>query len=289
MKKFLFAALVLFMAVSCSKATNNTSWTKSIQGNMVTANTQTGSAYTDNALVTVEMVDITKPYVNLNIEGVKFVPMMPDVNFFLADIPFKLYPSNDVNDPLYGSWVFELPSIVPTVGGVAREEYTMLNLKGSITDNGIVMEFDVNFGGVIYHATFGKNEDVKSWEATFNATATVVINPGSESQSSTDEIVLSFKQANLSKQIVDITVSGLKFAAAMPEINLELTDVPFALSEDGTQRLFNVATVVPQVDGQKMEQYTITNLTGTVANNSVMLDCDIAAINSHMSLIGTSK
>ena len=233
MKKIILIVAVLFAAIACNPAQNTNSWSKSIDGNMITVNTSTGVEYTDNATVTVEMKDITKPYFNLSIEGVKFVPMMPDVNFLISDVPFKIYASDDVNDPLYGSWVFNQSSVVPTVGGVAREEYTMHNFKGSISDYGYVVEFDVNFGGSIYHASFGKIEVVHTWEADFDATAIVVLNPGENSTYSEDEFKISFAQANLSKQVVDITLEGLRFVEQMPEITMQLRNVPFSYSDDG--------------------------------------------------------
>jgi hypothetical protein len=275
--------------VACTAETQTNTWSKSIEGNMVTVNTLTGSEYVDNAIVTVEMADITKPYFDLKIEGIKFVPMMPDVNFLISAVPFKLYASDDTNDPLYGSWVFNESAVVPTVGGVSREEYTMLNFVGSISDHGVVIDFDVNFGGVIYHATFGRNDALQTWEAEYTANAIVAINPGEGSTSSDDELTLSFFQANLSKQVTNITFKDFRFVPMMPEITFTLADVPFSFSEDGTQRMFNVATIVPTIGEQKYEQYTMTNFTGTVSNNTVMLSCDIASMNARVTLTGSIK
>ena len=289
MKKLFLVAAMLFAAVACTTEGNTNSWSKSIDGNMVTTNNSTGEEYVDNATVTLEMKDITKPYFNLSIEGVKFVPMMPDVNFLISDIPFKIYASDDVNDPLYGSWVFNMASVVPTVGGVAREEYTMHNFKGSISDYGYVVDFDVNFGGQIYHASFGKIEVVQTWEAAFDALATVVINPGENSTMQEDEFRISFAQANLSKQVVDITLESLRFVEQMPEITMQLKNVPFSYSEDGSQRLFNVASVIPTVGGQEMPQYTITDLTGSVSKSSILLNCDIEMMNAHVEVTSAQK
>lgn len=289
MKKFILIAAALIAAIACNTDQNTNSWSKSIDGNMITVNTSTGVEYTDNATVTVEMKDITKPYFNLSIEGVKFVPMMPDVNFLISDVPFKIYASDDVNDPLYGSWVFNQSAVIPTVGGVAREEYTMHNFKGSISDYGYVVEFDVNFGGSIYHASFGKIEVVQTWDATFDATAIVVLNPGDNSTYSEDEFKISFAQANLSKQVVDITLEGLRFVEQMPEITMQLRNVPFSYSDDGAQRQFNVAAVIPTVGGEEMAQYTISNLTGSVSKSSISLNCDITAMNARVTVSGSSK
>jgi hypothetical protein len=289
MKKIILIAAALFAAIACDTDQNTNSWSKSIDGNMITVNSSTGVEYTDNATVTVEMKDITKPYFNLSIEGVKFVPMMPDVNFLISDVPFKIYASDDVNDPLYGSWVFNQSAVIPTVGGVAREEYTMHNFKGSISDYGYVVEFDVNFGGSIYHASFGKIEVVQTWDATFDATAIVVLNPGENSTYSEDEFKISFAQANLSKQVVDITLEGLRFVEQMPEITMQLRNVPFSYSDDGAQRLFNVAAVIPTVGGEEMAQYTISNLTGSVSKSSISLNCDITAMNARVTVSGSSK
>ena len=288
MKKILSIAAAILM-VACTAETQTNTWSKSIEGNMVTVNTLTGSEYVDNAIVTVEMADITKPYFDLKIEGIKFVPMMPDVNFLISAVPFKLYASDDTNDPLYGSWVFNESAVVPTVGGVSREEYTMLNFKGSISDYGYVIDFDVNFGGTLYHASFGKLDAVQTWEASFTATATVVMNPGENSMVQEDEFTISFAQANLSKQVVDITLAGLKFVEQMPEITMEFKNVPFSYSEDGAQRLFNVATITPTVGGEAVAEYTISDFTGSVSKSSVMLDCDIAIMNAHVSVAGSTK
>lgn len=289
MKKLFLVAAMFFAAVACETDERTNSWSKSIEGNMVTTNNSTGEEYVDNATVTLEMKDITKPYFNLSIEGVKFVPMMPDVNFLISDIPFKIYASDDVNDPLYGSWVYNLTSVVPTVGGIAREEYTMHNFKGSISDYGYVVDFDVNFGGQIYHASFGKIEVVQTWEAAFDATATVVLNPGENSTIQEDAFRISFEQANLSKQVVDIFLDGLRFVEQMPEISMQLKNVPFSYSEDGSQRLFNVATIIPTVGGESMPQYTISSLTGSVSKSTLLLDCDIEAMNAQVSLSGSTK
>lgn len=285
MKKLFFAAIISLACISCTNSVEEQhSWTKVIDDQMVTVNTASGVSYTDDTSVTIEITDIKIPVFNLKIDGVKFVPMMPDVNFFISGIQYKLYPSDDTNDPLYGSWVFNEASKVPTVGGVSREEYTLLNLKGNITDNGITMEFDVNFGGTIYHATFGSNDALQTWEAEFKAAAIVVMNSGEGSSTSEDELSLSFSQENLSKQIVDITFKDFRFVAMMPEITFTLFDVPYTLSEDGTQRLFNVATVVPIVGNAEYSQYTMSNFKGSVSKSHVNLDFDIASMNAHVSL-----
>lgn len=290
MKKIFFIALLCFAAVACNPGEENTnSWSRDFENNMVTVNTESNAEYTDNATVIVEMKDITKPYVNLRIEGIKFVAMMPDVNFALSDVPFTLYASDDTNDPLYGSWTFNEKALVPTVGGVAREEYTMYNFKGNLSDFGLFLSFDVNVGGTIYHATFGENNAVQTWTASFQAKATVVIKEGDNSTTSEDSFDLSFLQENLSKQIVDISLSGLRFTPQMPEVSIVLKAVPFSYSEDGSQRLFNVATLVPLVDNEPLQEFTLTNFTGTLSKSEVIIDCDIVSAGAHASISGTSK
>lgn len=287
MKKLLILTTVLLAAVSCSlNEKYSNSWSKTFDGDVVTTNVESGAAYTDNASVVVEMKDITKPYINLSIEGIKFVAMMPDVNFLLSNVPFKLYASNDKNDPLYGSWTINEKSIVPTVGGVAREEYTMHNFIGSISDYGVVLDFDVNFGGVIYHATFGKNDALQTWEAAYTSAAIVTLNPGDSSTSYSDDITLIISQANFSKQVANITFKDFRFVPQMPEITMTLTDVPFVFSDDGTQRIFNVASIVPKVGGEQYPQYTMSNITGSATNNSVMLNFDIESMNARVILSG---
>ena len=58
MKKLILMAVSLLMATACLSSTEkNNSWSKSISGDMVTTNKESGVAYTDNAIVTVEMKD----------------------------------------------------------------------------------------------------------------------------------------------------------------------------------------------------------------------------------------
>ena len=95
MKKFILIATALIAAVACDTDKNTNSWSKSIDGDMITVNTTTSVEYTDNATVTVEMKDITKPYFNLSIEGVKFVPMMPDVNFLICNLQGQVMLTTD--------------------------------------------------------------------------------------------------------------------------------------------------------------------------------------------------
>ena len=75
MKKIIFALLALVAVVACTPGDEKPtdSWSKSIEDNMVTVNTVTSAEYTDNATVTIEMKDITKPYVTLKIEGGVFI------------------------------------------------------------------------------------------------------------------------------------------------------------------------------------------------------------------------
>lgn len=286
MKKLIFMALVPLMLSACSDSfENNSTWSKSIDGDMVTVNTNSGDEYTDNATVTIESTDITKPYLNFLIEGVKFVPMMPDVTFLVSNVAWKLYASDDKNDPLYNAWIVNEKSVIPTVGGVEREEYTMHNFVGTVSDNGVTLEFDVNFGGVVYHATFGKNDALQTWEAQYSCSATVYM--GSDTaNATTDDLTITFFQANLSKQVATITFKDFRFVPQMPEITFTLNNVPFSFSEDGTMRMFNVASLVPEVNGEPYEQYTMTNFKGAAARNSLMLDFDLSSMQAHTSISG---
>lgn len=154
--KMLVALVAIVVTVSCmDESEGNTTWQKRFDGVMTTTNTDSGDVSEDNASVIIYQGDITEPYMNITIEGVRFVPMMPDVDFLVENVQFSLSPTDDPNDPLYHAWVFNMGSVVPKVGNVPREEYTMYNFQGNLTDNAVRIDFDVNFRGVIYHASFG--------------------------------------------------------------------------------------------------------------------------------------
>ena len=158
--KLMIAVFAAFATTACmdEKAGNDSTWTKAYEGVMTTTNQETSVSSTDNATITIYQGSMFKNFIDITISDVRFVPMMPDVEFIIKDMNFELAKVDDKNDPLYGTWAFNKAEVVPTSGGIPREEYTMRNFRGNISDEWIRLEFDVNVMGAVYHASFDSSE-----------------------------------------------------------------------------------------------------------------------------------
>ncbi len=64
------------------------------------------------------------------------------------------------------------------------------------------------------------------------------------------------------KKVANITISNIRFASAMPPVNMALREVPYTVS--GSELNFDAATLVPEVDGESQNAYTITAFKGTL-------------------------
>lgn len=61
---------------------------------------------------------------------------------------------------------------------------------------------------------------------------------------------------------MDITASGVKFSPFMPAITFVINDVEFTYSDKGIN--INASSIVPEVNGEAMAQYTFTKITGQI-------------------------
>ena len=102
--RIVVALFAIFATTACmdEKAGNDATWTKAYEGVMTTTNQETQVSSTDNATVTIYQGSMFKNFVDITISDVRFVPMMPDVEFIIKDINFELAKVDDQNDPLYG-------------------------------------------------------------------------------------------------------------------------------------------------------------------------------------------
>ena len=158
--KLMIAVFAAFATTACmdEKAGNDATWTKAYEGVMTTTNQETSVSSTDNATITIYQGSMFKNFIDITISDVRFAPMMPDVEFIIKDMNFELAKVDDENDPLYGTWAFNKAEVVPTQGGIPREEYTMRNFRGNVADEWIRLEFDVNIMGALYHASFDSSK-----------------------------------------------------------------------------------------------------------------------------------
>lgn len=273
MKKILFAIVALLIATSCERlfpSGNEYSWEKHFENTMVTTGGINVLPYEEETTVILISPDITEPVLNISIEGVRFVSMMPEVSFQLEGLTYKLYDNNgDDSDPLTGAWVITRASIVPKIGGIEREDWKILNFRATIT-NTVTLEFDVDYAGDRYHATFGKRAEEEIWEASH----TLDVRTASEALGTfDDEATATFVQSDLNVSKFDITVEGIQFAAQMPKaISFCLKEVSFeeiTHNEWGKVKSFDIASIVPHINGEPDESYTFTNVKGIVSDSHV--------------------
>lgn len=129
------------------------SWNKNIVGDFTTSDAEGNSIYVDEAVKsTVYLGDVLEKSFDLKISGVQFVQNMPLMNIDLPGIPFTSDASD--SEPLSGTWNILPCTIVPTIGGVAYEQYTMTNFQGTIDENDFEFSFNIQYDGQTYTVTY---------------------------------------------------------------------------------------------------------------------------------------
>ena len=129
------------------------SWNKNIVGDFTTSDAEGNSIYVDEAVKsTVYLGDVLEKSFDLKISGVQFVQNMPLMNIDLPGIPFTSDASD--SEPLSGTWTILPCTIVPTIGGVAYEQYTMTNFQGTIDENDFEFSFNIQYDGQTYTVTY---------------------------------------------------------------------------------------------------------------------------------------
>lgn len=290
MKKILMIAVTMFVSVACLNPDGyDNSYTSEFVGMMTTVNTSTQSAYEDPTTVRIIQEKLTIPEVDIEINDVKFVPMMPDVNFTIEDLAFSVYTSDDVNDPLLGFYKINYMSVVPKVGGVAREDYTMHNFIAYIGDQTINIDFDVNFGGAVYHAAFrlADNADEAEWESSYEVVASTV---GAGATFTDDATVTAVQESKL--ELLTITLNNIRFNQMMPEVNFTLLNIPFDMVGDSKTRNVEVETVIPIVGSNPMPTYAMDNLRGTFDENggcSLSFEITLGGATYNVTLLKANK
>ena len=144
MKRFLFllSGAVLFFATSCLNGTGGgNSSSATYNGVLTVTNTTSGEvSYSDKECsVTVTIPDMLEPKLDILFNGVKFDKMMPALNIAVEGLAFKSTISEDETSINY---VFNESGIVPSIGGIKYEKYTIGVIKGAVGRN-VDIEFTI--------------------------------------------------------------------------------------------------------------------------------------------------
>ena len=276
MKKFLILAVTVLVSVSCfNKIHKDESYVSEFAGMMTTINTATQASYEDAAMIRIIQQKLTLPEVDIDLNNVKFVAMMPDVNMTLKNLAFSIYTSDDENDPLLGYYKISYKSVVPYVGEVPREDYTMHNFTAYIGDRTINIDFDVNFGGQIYHAAFRLDENDEKpayWSKNYKVEAQTT----GGMAPFVDEATIEVEQLLASSTLLTMNLNSIRFNPMMPDVNFTLINVPFYTKDELTTRFVDVETIIPiDGNGNPMASYAMDNVKGQFDDGMMSLSFDM--------------
>ena len=159
MKKIIFVLCVaLLSATSClSGGTSPGTSTSTFTGRLTVSDIATGAVtLTDNqASVTICIPNIIDPKFDIIFNGVKFSnsSMEPKKNVEVLGIPFTTTVSEDESSINY---VFDGENIIPMIGGVSYEKYTIDRIWGCV---GRVVEVNFTMASKQSKVTFTTDTD----------------------------------------------------------------------------------------------------------------------------------
>lgn len=129
------------------------SWNKNIVGDFTTSDADGNEVFVDEAVKsTVYVADILNKSFDLKISAIQFVEQMPLMNIDVPGIPYT--SDKPDGEPLSGTWTVLPCTIVPTIGGVAYEQYTMTDFQGTIDENDFNFSFNIQYNGQTYTVTY---------------------------------------------------------------------------------------------------------------------------------------
>lgn len=208
---------------------------------------------TENADATVTIV----------MKSAKFANAMPPMDITLPNLP--VYKNGDAVSILAGSVIPEA-----MFGGVVGplEQYTISNLSGNITANGLSFQGFMERGKIAFEGV----PDAAGYKGT-----TTVTTPGGEA--STDVPVVDVKEFPATVSSVDagednaltITLSNVSFAQGMPPMDIRIPAIPFV-----EESRYECATVVPLVSMNgspfmPMERYTMSDVQSVFSGDDLQL------------------
>lgn len=129
------------------------SWEHSYSGKLTTI-LEGGSepAYNqENVSAHAYCANLSKQTLSFDFINVHFVEAMPRLSISLPNLSYIKQTSDTDN---VTSWIIDQKDVVPTIGGVPYENYKMSEVKGSINDDNVIIEFWLSLKGKRYHVTY---------------------------------------------------------------------------------------------------------------------------------------
>ncbi len=153
---------------------------------------------------------------------------------------------------------FSTDSIIPTVGGAEMADYVITSVEGSLDGDNFMVTFSCKGYDVVF-ANFSVTEESLS------------LYSGEMSVKLGDTVTYSDSNATFYASLSDptnttILINGVKFSDAMPEtIDMQLMGL---VVED---EKFSVDSIVPLVAGVEAENYTLTDVSGTLNSSDLTI------------------
>lgn len=226
-------------------------------------------------------IDYNKAKVDITVEKVRFSSMMPAITMELKNVPIKFplsYLSSSYFTKIEGKDI--IPEIPNTETGESEpmEGYTISSISGYIIPSPVIKTNSATLTFVI-NGVFIVNAYPDTSIYEFERT-TSVTGPGNPFSYDYAYYAINL---NSEQNAAHLYLYNTKFAEKMPAMNMIFKNIPVTFNSTGYQ--LNCESLIPCLNNSgatPMEDYPITNLSGSVTNGKLNLqfDCSINASGS---------
>lgn len=220
--------------------------------------------YECNASASVKVSGTGTLAVDITMEGMKFSSAMPMAITFVAR---GIEGTLSEEDRKYH---FSSSTVVPEIGGVPTEQFTMSNFAGVFDEYNFKLEFDITISSVDYHVLYDTTIPPSYsyyGESTTTSSSTVPFQSEASAKIELNSLGSPFT--------VDVTMEGMKFSSSMPmAITFRVKNVNCVISEEDKKSHFSLSSVVPEIGGIPSESYTMRNFKGVFDDAGYTLEFD---------------
>lgn len=194
--------------------------------------------------------DILVPSMNVTLYGVRFTEKMPPQSISFTGLAFtKVIADDGIN------YVINTGDIIPKVSDVEYPDYKVKSLKVSVGTNVVVdLEFEALPYRLIFHSE-AWNAIPMVYAGSFRTISTATSSENVTFESNTAEVVVVKKGATT--QSLDVTFNGVKFADAMPSLNITFPALSFkrTVNTNGIVYTIDAENIVPKIGDVEYPNY----------------------------------
>jgi hypothetical protein len=226
------------------------------------------------ASVTMLIPDILTPSMDVTLRNVKMVNGMPPQNITFPSLAFTKVAADDgIN------YVIDAKDIVPKVADTEYADYKVRYIRVSVGTKVVV---DIEFESLPYRLIFHSER--------WNATTTIYIggmktvNNATSSESVIYEepeatVTVVKKGTAATSQSFDITFNGVKFAAAMPALNITFPGLTFTrmVTLNGINYTIDAQNIVPKIGDVEYPDYKVDYIKAELGSEAA-IEFDMATM-----------